>query len=147
MGCGRAAEWSEKIPARSRQRFWPFTSSSTFPCDIIYNDKSELFHNPHQHSIRDLCIMPPEAFFYSLNERKIWEFGFDFSILDLNEVAECKARSLWWICMWCCYLFWVYGCWGQEMGELQTSGLMPQHFMREIWELIFEVFNCLLFSS
>lgn len=68
--------------------FWPFTSSSMFVWDIIYDDESELFHNPHQHSICELLILTPkDFFFYSLNEHKIWEVGFDFSRMNLNEVA------------------------------------------------------------
>lgn len=69
------------------EKFGPFASSSMFVCDIICSDKSELFHKPDQHSNWELPRMPPEDFFYSLNEHKIWEFAFDLSILNVNEVA------------------------------------------------------------
>lgn len=93
MFCVREAEWSETIPARPVERFWPFTSSSMSVCDTIYDDKSELFHKPHQHSNWELPRMSPKDFFYSLNEHKIWGFAFDFSILHVNGVAWSRARG------------------------------------------------------
>lgn len=31
--------------------------------------------------------------FYSINEHKMWEFAFDLSILNVNEVACCRAKG------------------------------------------------------
>lgn len=62
MGCGEKTGRPGKILARAGERFWPFTSSSMFPWDIIYDDESELFHNPHQNSICELLIRPPKDF-------------------------------------------------------------------------------------
>lgn len=37
--------------------------------------------------------MPPKDSFYSINEHKMWEFAFDLSILNVNEVACCRAKG------------------------------------------------------